>query len=131
MRVHTPTHREGETRDDYDNRLAASSRLCLEQAERERVEQRKLCKQKQLRVEAESLLLKVKEAKKKHHRQKHGNDKGRHESTQVRNDMHPGDQEMRRREHYREWLATQNVLKSMRQADICDSRQSNIPACDK
>ena len=90
-KLHTPTCRKGETQDDYDNCLTTSSRLCLEQVERDRVEWRKLYKREQLRVEVESLLLEVKEAKKKHHHQRHSDDKGRHESTRVRNDMHPGD----------------------------------------
>ena len=38
---------------------------------------------------------------------------------------------MRRREHYREWLATQVVLDSMREGDITETGFSNIPARDK
>jgi hypothetical protein len=45
--------------------------------------------------------------------------------------MHQSYQEIRRQEHYREWLATQNVLESMRQADIRDNGRSNIPVHNK
>ena len=118
--LRTPTHREGETQDEYNTCLAASSRLCLEREEKDNAARKKLRQQEKLRIEAESLLLKIKEAECKHHR-KTGGDKDRRESTQVRKDTHQNYREIRRREHYREWLATQNVLDSMRQADIRDS----------
>ena len=37
--------------------------------------------------------------------------------------------EVHRWEHYREWLATQNVLNSMRDSDIRAMWYSNIPSC--
>ena len=39
--------------------------------------------------------------------------------------------EVRRREHYHEWLAMQNVLDSMRDSDIRATGYSDIPSCDK
>ena len=39
--------------------------------------------------------------------------------------------EVHRQEHYREWLATQNVLDSMRDSDIRAIGYSNIPSRDK
>jgi hypothetical protein len=39
--------------------------------------------------------------------------------------------EVRRREHYQEWLTTQNVLDSMRDSDIRAMGYSNIPSLDK
>ena len=38
---------------------------------------------------------------------------------------------MCRQQHYREWLATQNVLDSMRNSDIRATGYSNIPSRDK
>jgi hypothetical protein len=70
--VHTPTHIEGETQDEYNTRL--------EQAEKDNTAQKKLHQQEKLRIEAESLLLKIKEEERKHHR-KAGGDKDRREST--------------------------------------------------
>jgi hypothetical protein len=58
----TPTHREGEIQDKYNTCLAASSRLGLEREEKDNAAQKKLNQQEKLRIEAESLLLKIKEA---------------------------------------------------------------------
>jgi hypothetical protein len=85
--LRTPTHREGETQDEYNTCLAASSRLCLEREEKDNAARKKLPQQEKLRIEAESLLLEIKEAERKHHR-KTGGDKDRHESTRVRKDTH-------------------------------------------
>ena len=41
------------------------------------------------------------------------------------------DKEMRRREHYIEWLSTQNVLDSMRYDDLRNTGESNIPDRNK
>jgi len=41
------------------------------------------------------------------------------------------DKEMRRREHYIEWLSTQNVLDSMRYDDLRNAGELNIPDRDK
>ena len=57
--LRTPTHREGEMRDEYNT--------CLEWAEKYNAAWKKLCQQEQLRIEAESLLLEIKEAERKHH----------------------------------------------------------------
>ena len=38
---------------------------------------------------------------------------------------------MRCKVHYREWLATQNVLDSMREADLREEGRTNIPTRDK
>jgi len=78
--LHTPTHRDGETRDEYNH--------CLEQAEREDAAQKKLRKQEKLRVEAESLLLEIKEAEDRNHHCKVGDDEDRCESTRVRKNIH-------------------------------------------
>jgi hypothetical protein len=41
------------------------------------------------------------------------------------------DKEMRRQEHYREWLAMQVVLDTMHKGDLDSTGYTNIPACDK
>jgi hypothetical protein len=82
--LRTPTYREGEMQDRYNTHLVASSRLCLEREEKDNATWKKLCQQEKLRIEAELLLLEIKEAERKHHR-KTG---GRHESTRVCKDMH-------------------------------------------
>ena len=74
--LRTPTHREGKTQDEYNTHLAASSRLCLEREEKDNAAWKKLCQQEKLRIEAESLLLEIKEAERKHHH-KTGGDKDR------------------------------------------------------
>ena len=60
--LRTPTHREGEMQDEYNTCLAASSRLCLEREEKDNAARKKLRQQEKLRIEAESLLLEIKEA---------------------------------------------------------------------
>ena len=41
------------------------------------------------------------------------------------------DMDMERTKHYREWLASQNYLDSLREADICERGKSNIPSRNK
>jgi len=38
---------------------------------------------------------------------------------------------MERTEHYREWLASQNYLDSLRDADIHETGKSNLPSRSK
>jgi hypothetical protein len=85
--LRTPTHREGETQDEYNICIAASSRLYLEQEEKDNAARKKLRQQEKLRIEAELLLLEIKEAERKHHR-KTGGEKDRRESTWVCKDTH-------------------------------------------
>ena len=54
-----------------------------------------------------------------------------HCSSKRQRDISLMGKEVCRREHYREWLATQNVLDSMRNSDIRATRYSNIPSRDK
>jgi len=84
----TPTHRDGETRDEYDHRLVASSRLRLEQAKKEDTARKQLREQEKLRVEAESLLLEIREAEDRNHHRKVGDNEDRRESTRVREEAH-------------------------------------------
>src|ERR1700683_491332 len=41
------------------------------------------------------------------------------------------DMDMERTKHYREWLASQNYLDSLCEADICETRKLNIPSRSK
>ena len=52
-------------------------------------------------------------------------------SSKRQRDISLMGKEVRRQEHYREWLATQNVLNSMRDSDIRATGYSNIPNHDK
>ena len=52
-------------------------------------------------------------------------------SEQLRKAAQPNDVAIRRQEHYREWLATQNVLDQMWEVDIRAEGRSNIPARNK
>ena len=52
-------------------------------------------------------------------------------SSKHQQDISLMGKEVRRREHYRGWLATQNVLDSMRNSDIRATGYSNIPSHDK
>ena len=54
-----------------------------------------------------------------------------HHSSKRQQDISLMGKEVHRREHYWEWLATQNVLDSMRNSDIRATGYSNIPSCDK
>ena len=47
------------------------------------------------------------------------------------NSMASRDMDMERTEHYREWLASQNYLDSLHEADICETGKSNIPSRNK
>src|SRR5258705_2404161 len=51
------------------------------------------------------------------------------ENKRSRKNAKP-DKEMRRQEHYREWLATQVALDTMREGDLNSTGYTNIPACD-
>jgi len=101
------------------------------QAEKNNAVWKKLHKQEQLRVEAESLPFEIKEAEGGNHNHRTSDNEDRCESIRVHKDMHQNYREIRRQEHYREWLTTQNILDSMHQADICNGGSSNIPVHDK
>ena len=129
--LHTPTRRKNETRSEYQARIAASLRIYLKQEELKKVERRRVRKQDRLRVEAESLLLELEEAERERNRHASDDIKNRRKSKRRRYDKYPQGREIRRREHYREWLATQNVLDSMREADLRTDGQTVIPARNK
>src|SRR5882762_2869650 len=57
--------------------------------------------------------------------------RNRHSSDGNKSDDLQRGKEMRHREHYVEWLSTQNVLDSMRYDDLRNTSESNIPDCDK
>jgi hypothetical protein len=126
-----PTRRENETRSKYKAHIAASLRIYLKQEELKKVERKRIHKQNRLRVEAESLLLELEEADRERNCHASDDTRGRRRSKQRRYDKYPQGREIRRREHYREWLATQNVLDSMREADLLIDRRTIIPARDK
>ena len=126
--LHSPTRGSNEASVEFNARLAASQRLRkdIEDSDRER---RKRFRQQ------EELLAEVKRLRQEH--KNYENDRRQHkaakrdrESKRSRKNAKP-DREMRRREHYREWLATQVVLDTMREGDLNSIGYTNIPARDK
>jgi hypothetical protein len=103
---------------EYKVRIAASLRIYLKQEEMKKVKRKGIHKQNWLRVEVESLLLELKEAHRKRNRHTSDDTRGQQRLKRRRYDTYLQGHETRRREHYREWLAMQNVLDSMREADL-------------
>ena len=126
--LHSPTRGSNEASVEFNARLAASQRLRkdIEDSDRER---RNRARQQ------EDLLAEVRRLCQEH--KAYENDCRQHkaakrdrESKRSHKNAKP-DKEMRRREHYREWLATQVVLDTMCEGDLNSTGYTNIPARDK
>jgi len=87
--LRTPTHRDGETRDKYNIALPPAQDFVLSSAEKEDAARKQLREQEKLRVEAESLLLEIREAENRNHHCKVGDNEDRRESTRVRKENTP------------------------------------------
>ena len=129
--LHMPTRRANESRDEYNSRLAASLRLRKEQEEREKAERRDLQRQRELRDEAEMLRREQEEYNTEQLRREKESETIRKPSERLRKAAQPSDAAIRRQEHYREWLATQNILDQMRESDLRAEGRTNIPSRDK
>src|SRR6202167_3066714 len=129
--LHMPTRRANESRDEYNSRLAASLCLRKEQEEREKAERRDLQRQRELRDEAEMLRREQEEYNTEQLRREKESETIRKPSERLRKAAQPSDAAIRRQEHYREWLATQNILDQMRESDLRAEGRTNIPSRDK
>src|SRR5882762_243090 len=128
--LHTPVRRPSETREDYKARQAASARLRKKHAA-ELMERRILRAHVTIADEINQLLDEQEEYDATRHNPIDTDRRNRHSSDGNKsNDLRRG-KEMRRREHYIEWLSTQNVLDSMRYDDLRNTGESNIPDRNK
>jgi hypothetical protein len=120
-----PTKRKKETQSKYNACLAAQLRIQKEEICKAELKNRK-CR---LELEAEAKVLHQEEEefeKKQQSLEKQCLCKNVKENSVASRDT-----DMERTEHYREWLASQNYLDSLREADICETGKSNIPSRNK
>ena len=114
-----------EASDDFNARITASQRLRKDIEDSHRAEWKRLRQQEDLRAEVKRLR-KEQELYEIECKQCGAVIRNR-ELDRSCEDARLGG-EMRRREHYKEWLATQLVLDSMHEGDITENGYSNIPA---
>ena len=127
QRLHSPTRGSNEEINKYNACVSASQRLRREIEDSRRAEWRKLHQRQEIDTEVSKLL-----QEQEQHNEREQPEAVKHDSRKERSrrNARPGG-DMRRREHYREWLATQVILDSMREGDITETGFSNIPARDK
>ncbi|KIM86496.1 hypothetical protein PILCRDRAFT_4974 [Piloderma croceum F 1598] len=127
-KLHLPTRGSYEASDEFNARLAASQRLRKDIEDSNKAEQKRIRQQEDLRAEVERL--RQEQEIYETERKQHGAVVCNREPDRPHKDVRPGG-EMRRREHYQEWLPTQVILDTMREGDIMEHGFSNIPAHDK
>ena len=106
--LHTPIRRPSKTREDYKARQAASARLRKKHAA-ELLERRILCAHVTIVDELNQLLDEQEEYDTTRHNPIDTNRRNRHSPDRNKSDDLRRGKEMRHREHYVEWLSTQNV----------------------
>ena len=123
--LHTPIRRPSETWKDYKAWQAASACLCKQHAA-DIVEQQTKCAHITIVNELNQLLDEQEEYDALHHKST-GTYKRNHPASNrdKSNNLHR-DKEMQCREHYINWLSTQNVLDSMRYDDLQNTGKLNI-----
>jgi len=110
----------------FDACISESQRLHREIEDSQQAEWRKFHQQQELRTEVD----KLQQEQELNEHEHSGAVKCDHRIGSSHGNAGP-DGEMRRQEHYREWLATQVVLNLMCEGDITETGFSNIPAHDK
>jgi hypothetical protein len=126
QRLHSPTRGSNEESNKFNARILVSQWLRRGIEDPQRAEWRKPHQRKELRAEIDEL----RQEQELNECEQPGAVKRDRRIDRPRGNAGP-DGEMRRREYYREWLATQVVLDSMREGDITETGFSNIPAHDK
>src|ERR1700720_3880381 len=131
QQLHTPKRFPNETPGEFESRMAASAQMCAKHRDEKRDEWRRLHRIREL--DKESNQLAREQALYELTKSKCNTD-----SEQVRKSPHYDskdslgrDRAMQRREHYREWLGSQNIIDSIRNAEIEESGMTNIPPCNK
>jgi len=124
-KLHSPTRESNEASDEFNARITVSQRLRKDIEDSHRAEWKRLRQQEDLRAEVKRLH-KEQELYEIERKQRGAVIRDR-ELDRSREDARLGG-EIRRREHYKEWLATQLVLDSMHEGDIMENGYSNIPA---
>ena len=127
QQLHMPKWFPKETPGEFESQMAASRRMCAKHRVEKRDERRRLCRIREL--DEESNQLAREQALYKSTKLKRNTD-----SEQVREsprydskDSLGRDRTMRRREHYREWLRSQNIINSIRNAEIEENSMMEIP----
>src|SRR6202040_2865984 len=126
QQLHMPKWFPKETPGEFESRMAASARMRAKHRDEKRDEWRRLCRIREL--DGESNQLAREQALYKSTKLKRNTD-----SEQVREsprydskDSLGRDRAMRRREHYRECLGSQNIIDSIRNAEIEESGVMDI-----
>src|SRR6202040_2209471 len=124
--LHTPKRFPKGTLGEFESRMAASTRMRAKHRDENRDERRQLRRIREL--DEESNQLAQEQALYESTKSKRNTD-----SEQVREsprydsqDSLGRDRTMRRREHFREWLESQNIIDSIRNAEIEESGMTNI-----
>src|SRR5882762_8994805 len=128
--LHTPVRRPSETWEDYKARQAASA--CLRKKHAAELMERHILRAHITIVdEINQLLDEQEEYDATRHNPIDTDRRNRHSSDGNKSDDLRRGKEMRRREHYVEWLSTQNVLDSMRLVVVghCFAWQVTRPIC--
>jgi len=123
--INNPAKRKEETQSEYNARLAAQIRIQKEEIRKAELKNRK----RRLELEAEAKVLRQEEEE--FEKKRKSLEKRRSREDVEENSVASRDTDMERTEHYREWLASQNYLDSLREADIRETGKSNIPSRNK
>ena len=123
--INNLTKRKEETQSKYNARLAARVRIQKEEIRKAELKNRK----HRLELEAEAKVLHQEEEE--FEKKRKSLEKRRSREHVKENSVASRDVDMERTEHYREWLASQNYLDSLREADIRETGNSNIPSRSK
>ena len=123
--INNPTKRKEETQSEYNAHLAAQVRIQKEEIHKAELKNRK----RRLELEAEAKVLRQEEEE--FEKKRKSLEKRRSREDVEENSVASRDTDMERTEHYREWLASQNYLDSLREADIRETGKSNIPSRNK
>jgi len=124
--LHTPVRRPSETWEDYKARQAASA--CLRKKHAAELMERHILRAHITIVdEINQLLDEQEEYDATRHNPIDTDRRNRHSSDGNKSDDLRRGKEMRCREHYIEWLSTQNVLDSMRYDDLRNTASRTYP----
>ena len=131
QQLHTPKWFPKETPGEFESRMAASTRMHAKHRDEKRDERRRLHRIREL--DEESNQLAREQALYESTKLKRNTDSEQvHESPRYDSKDSLGrDHAMRRREHYQEWLGSQNIIDSIRNAEIEESGMTDIPPHNK
>ena len=128
--LHDHSRHDGEMQEAFQARKNANARICRNSEAVENIPQPELILRDDILDDLLQLYAEQEEYDAEQIRCNKDGENVRRSSKRQR-DISLMGKEVCRREHYREWLAMQIVLDSMRNSDIRAMGYSNIPSCDK